>query len=190
MVDIQIKKLDKAELQDRVNIFEYESLGHYKVEIHKNQDGWTINLARKDFQQTFKKWDDTDKVIQPYKGDSEIYGAFIEGKEAGLIQFEYQTHNETVRVWDIDVWPKFQQQGVGTQLMNKCISRARELGARRIILEVQSSNLKAIDFYRKMGFDLIGLDASHYHNDDIARKEVRLEMGLYVNYQALKDLAL
>ena len=181
MAEIEIKKLDKDQLQNRVNIFEYESPGHYKVEIQPKKDGWTINLARKDFQDTFKKWDDTDKVIQPYKGDSEIFGAFIEDKEAGLIQFEYQSHNESVRVWDIDVWKEFQHLGVGNQLMSKCISRAREFGARRIILEVQSSNLKAIDFYRKMGFDLIGLDASHYHNDDIEQGEVRLEMGLYLS---------
>ena len=181
MVDIKIKKLDKDQLLDRVNIFEYESPGHYKVEIQPKEDGWTIDLTKQDFEIPFKKWDDTDKVIQPYKGDSEIYGAFIEEKEAGLIQFEYQPHNESVRVWDIDIWKEFQHQGVGTKLMNKCISRAKEFGARRIILEVQSSNLKAIDFYRKMGFELIGLDASHYHNDDIERNEVRLEMAMYLN---------
>ena len=181
MAEIEIRKLDKYQLQDRVNIFQYESPGHYRVEIQPKKDGWTINLTRENFPQIFKKWDDTDKVIQPYKGDSEIFGAFIDGKEAGLIQFEYQPHSKSVRVWDIDVWKEFQHQGVGTALMNKCISSAREFGARRIVLEVQSSNLKAIHFYRKMGFDLIGLDASHYHNDDIEQGEVRLEMGLYLN---------
>jgi len=181
MAEIEIRKLDKAQLLDRVNIFQYESPGHYKVDIQKNPDGWTINLTRKNFQQPFKKWDDTDKVIQPYKGDSEIYGAFIEDKEAGLIQFELLAHNKSVRVWDIDVWPDFQHQGVGTALMEICISRAKESGARRIVLETQSSNLKAIDFYRKIGFDIIGLDASHYHNDDIARCEVRLEMAIHLD---------
>ena len=180
MVEIKIKKLDKGLLQDRVNIFQYESPGHYKVEIHSKEDGWTIDLVRENFQRTFKKWDDNDKIVQPYKGDSEIYGAFIDEKESGLIQFEYLPHNKSVRVWDIDVLPEFQNQGVGTALMDKCISRARECNARRIILEVQSSNLKAINFYKKMGFDLIGLDASHYHNDDISRNEVRLEMALHL----------
>ena len=151
MAETQIIKMDKADLQDRINIFQYESSGHYKVNIQANEDGWTIDLKKESFQQPFKKWIDTDKVVQPYKGDSEIYGAFIEGQEAGLIQFEYQRHNKSVRVWDIDVWPEFQHQGIGTALMNKCIPRAREYGARRIILEVQSSNLRAIDFYRKMG---------------------------------------
>jgi len=179
VAEIEIRKLDKEQLQTRMNIFEYESPGHYKVDIQSQEDGWTVHIKKEDFKQMFKKWDDTDKVIQSYKGDSEIYGAFIDGKEAGLIQFEYQPHNKTVRVWDIDVWPEFQHQGIGTVLMNKCIARSREYGARRMVLEVQSSNLKAINFYKKMGFDLIGLDASHYQNDDIEQGEVRLEMGLH-----------
>ncbi len=181
MSNLEIRKLDKNHMLDRVNIFEYESPGHYKIEIQPKEDGWTINLTRKDFQKPFKKWDDTDKVIQPYKGDSEIFGAFIEGKEAGLIQFEHQPYNKSVRIWDIDVWKEFKHQGVGTALMKKCMSRARENRARRIVLEVQSSNLIAIDFYKKMGFELIGMDASHYHNDDIEQGEVRLEMGLYLD---------
>ncbi len=179
MSNLEIKKLDKNDLQDRLNIFQYESTGHYKVDIQPKEDGWNINLAKQDFNEPFKKYE-REKFIQPYKGDSEIYGAFVDGKEAGLIQFEYQTHNKSIRVWDIDIKPEFQHLGAGTLLMKKCISRARESGARRIVLEVQSSNLKAIDFYKKMGFDLIGLDASHYHNDDIARCEVRLEMALYL----------
>ena len=99
MAEIEIRKLDKTQLQDRVNIFQYESSEHYKVNIQTNEDGWTINLAREEFTQSFKKFDDTDKVIQPYKGDSEIFGAFVDGKEAGLIQFEYQPHNKSMRAF-------------------------------------------------------------------------------------------
>lgn len=168
-------------LADRINIFQYESPAHYGVNIETHPDGWTLNIRREEFSETFKKRDDTDKVVQTYKGDSEIYGAFIDGKEAGLIQFEYQPHNRSIRVWDVDVWPDFQHRGVGTALMEKCINRARESGARRIVLETQSSNTAAISFYRKMGFDLVGLDASHYHNDDIQRNEVRLEMALHLD---------
>lgn len=178
MKDVEIRKLDRSEIGDRMNVFQYESPGHYRVKISTQEDGWTVHLKREQFPETFSKWDDKDKVIQPYKGDSEIYGAFIDGQEAGLIQFEYQDFSKSVRVWDIDVWPEFQHRGVGTALMSKCIARAKESGARRIVLETQSSNLKAISFYRKMGFGLVGLDASHYHNDDVERGEVRLEMAL------------
>ncbi len=179
-MDIELRKLDPKELGSRENIFQYESPGHYKVRIMEIEDGWTIDLKREDFPEIFRKCE-RDKVITPYKGNSEIYGAFIDGKEAGLIQFEFQEWCNSVRVWDIDVLPEFRRKGARKALMEKCISRARELGARRIILETQSSNLKAIAFYRAMGFQLAGFDASCYFNDDITKNEVRLEMARYLD---------
>jgi hypothetical protein len=47
-----------------------------------------------------------------------------------------------------------------------------------LILETQSCDVSAIDFYLKQGFDLIGFDSAAYSNDDIEKKEVRLEFGL------------
>jgi ribosomal protein S18 acetylase RimI-like enzyme len=176
---IRMRKLDHNNLQDRVINFQYESPGHYRVDLHENVDGWTINLKREEFGETFRK-KEQEKVISPYKGNSEIHAAFVDGQEAGLIQFEFQEYNKSVRVWDIDVMPEFRRMGVGKALMELCISRSRELGARRIVLETQTSNLKAIAFYRTMGFNFIGLDASHYTNDDIDKKEVRLEMAMHL----------
>ena len=179
-MEIELRKLGPKELADRENNFQYESDGYFRVRITENVDGWAIDMKREDFPEIFRKCE-REKVITPYKGDSEIYGAFIGGKEAGLIQFEYQEWCNSVRVWDIDVLPEFRRKGVGKALMEHCISRARELGARRVILETQTSNLKAISFYRSMGFHLAGMDTSNYHNDDIARNEVRLEMARYLD---------
>lgn len=47
---------------------------------------------------------------------------------------------------------------------------------REIILETQSCNYKAIEFYIKNGFIINGIDLSCYSNDDIKKKEVRLEL--------------
>ena len=61
MSNLEIRKLDKKDLQDRVNIFQYESSGHYEVNIQSKDDGWTIDLTKQDFDETFKKYDDNDK---------------------------------------------------------------------------------------------------------------------------------
>ena len=180
MPDIEIRRMDKDSLKDRKTTFAYGSPDHYRVNIREEDDGWTISLRKEMFDKPFVKCNENDKTVQDYKGDSEIYFAFIDGEEAGQLQIELQDFSKSMRVWDIDVWPRFKGMGVGTALMEKCIERAREMGARRIVLETQSSNLPAIDFYRKMGFDLVGLDASHYRNDDIERGEVRLEMALHL----------
>jgi len=46
-----------------------------------------------------------------------------------------------------------------------------------LVLETQSCNLPAIDFYLKHGFELLGLDTAAYSNEDVAKGEVRLEFG-------------
>ncbi|MDD4308083.1 MAG: GNAT family N-acetyltransferase [Thermoplasmata archaeon] len=176
---MELRRLSHAEMQDRYIRFQYESPGHFRLEINENDDGWTVSLKKEMFPKTFRKLEQ-EKIITPYKGDSEIYGAFADGRELGIIQFEFQEYNGSVRVWDIDVAPEFRRKGVGKALMDLCKGRAAELGARRIVLETQTCNLNALAFYKAMGFSLAGLDVSHYTNDDLGKSEVRLEMAYYL----------
>ena len=180
MEGLKIVQMEIKDLEDRFTIFAYTSDWHYKADIHEKEDGWSLDLKKTRFPRTFVKHDESDKFIQEYKGRSEIYLAFIDGIEAGQLQIEFQEFNKSLRVWDLDIWPDFQRSGLGRAFMELCKKRATELDARRIILETQSSNSKAIAFYRAMGFQLIGMDASCYHNDDVERGEVRLEMAIYL----------
>ncbi|WP_147585051.1 hypothetical protein [Clostridium amazonitimonense] len=50
---------------------------------------------------------------------------------------------------------------------------------RTIILETQFCNVNALDFYHHEGFNLIGMDTCCYKNNDLQRKEVRLESGWF-----------
>ena len=61
--------------------------------------------------------------------------------------------------------------------MNRITETAEASGARMIVLETQSCNEKAIAFYRKNGFSIIGFDLYSYSNNDPERHEVRIEMG-------------
>lgn len=47
-----------------------------------------------------------------------------------------------------------------------------------LVLETQTCLAATIDFYLKFGFELIGFDTVAYSNEDVERKEVRLELGL------------
>lgn len=47
------------------------------------------------------------------------------------------------------------------------------------MLETQSSNVNAFDFYLRQGFTLIGFDSCCYTNSDLQRKEVRFNMGWF-----------
>ncbi len=46
--------------------------------------------------------------------------------------------------------------GAGRALLEACVGRARERGARRVMLGVFSENARAIAFYRRAGFERVG----------------------------------
>ena len=71
----------------------------------------------------------------------------------------------------------YRNLGYGTILMDKAKDIAKNSGFREIVLETQSCNYKAINFYLKHGFKVNGIDLSCYSNEDIDKKEVRLEMA-------------
>ena len=70
------------------------------------------------------------------------------------------------------------RQGIGTALMDITVNRAREEKRRAVMLETQSRNENAIAFYLAYGFTLIGFNTCEYQNNDLDRKEVRMEMGI------------
>ena len=63
--------------------------------------------------------------------------------------------------------------------MNIAVKRAKDEKRRVIMLETQSRNEAAIAFYLAYGFTLIGFDACTYQNNDLQRREVRMEMGMF-----------
>jgi ribosomal protein S18 acetylase RimI-like enzyme len=67
-----------------------------------------------------------------------------------------------VRVHHIYVAPAARGRGVGTALMESVVSFARSRGSRCVWLETQANNYPAIQFYRRFGFNLCGLDERFY----------------------------
>ena len=83
-----------------------------------------------------------------------------------------------MRIWELLVKEEFRRNGIGTLLVDHAVKLSRKRRAKMLVVETQSCNVPAIDFYPKNGFELIGFDVAAYSNEDIKRKEVRLEFGL------------
>jgi hypothetical protein len=47
-----------------------------------------------------------------------------------------------------------------------------------LVLGTQTNDVSALEFSLGFGLDLIGFDSAAYSNKDVAKKEVRLELGL------------
>ena len=180
MPAITIKRISKDLLKKRNIPYDYTARGGYDVSLKTTKKGWCVKIIENPDFHMVKTNKTTYRVIEHYKGESEVYLAYIDKQEAGLLQIEHQTHNNSLRIWDIYVHKEHRKRGVGTALMNRTRERATELEARRIILETQSCNMPAVTFYRKYGFQLAGVDVTNYSNDDIKKREVRLEMAYYL----------
>ena len=51
-----------------------------------------------------------------------------------------------------------ENQGIGTALLSRALSKARADGLKRITLTTTNDNLRAMQFYQKRGFDMVKLD--------------------------------
>lgn len=102
----------------------------------------------------------------------------MNGKQVGWIELGFDKWNNRMRVWEFLVDKEFRRKGIGTSLMNYAVKIAKAKGARMLVLETQTDNVSAIAFYLRFGFEFAGLDTAAYSNEDIQKKEVRLELGL------------
>ena len=164
---------------DPLPILEYSHLiqSYYDVSVICEAGTWTIKLILKPLDVPIEKKDQS-RLFEPYIEEPRVFVAKVNGEQVGWIELGYQRWNNRLRVWEFLVKEGFRGKGVGTLLMNKAVEVARKKGARMVVLETQSWNVSAIDFYVKYGFELIGLDTYAYSNQDIEKKDVRLEFGL------------
>jgi ribosomal protein S18 acetylase RimI-like enzyme len=175
--DFEIFELAKNDAYLKEISSAYTSSHYYDASVRRDSEGWRIDLARKAFDETLNK-NYRGKLFEDHVEDPRVFAARVGNEEVGWIELGYDRWNNRMRVWEFLVAEEFRKQGIGTLLMNHAILIARQKGARMLVLETQTNNATAIDFYLKFGFDLIGLDTAAYSNDDIAKREVRLEMGM------------
>ena len=153
------------------------STHYYDVSVLRGTESWRIELVRKAFEVRLEKAY-RGKLFEDHIEEPRVFAALLGGKQVGWIELGYDRWNNRMRVWEFLVQEKFRKQGIGTLLMNQGVEIAKEKGARMLVLETQTNNANAIDFYTNFGFEFIGVDLAAYSNEDTKRNEIRLELGL------------
>lgn len=156
--------------------YEYVTDKHYAVKITKARASWQIDLILKDLPHSIKKSSE-GTLFAPHVEEPRAFVAKSHDDAIGWMEVGLQRWNNRMRVWHLLVEEGFRRKGIGSQLMGVAIGKAKEAGARMLILETQSCNVPAISFYLKHGFELVGLDSTSYSNDDLEKGEVRFEFG-------------
>lgn len=104
--------------------------------------------------------------------DQIVYLAYIENRTAGRIVLKRNWNNYAL-VEDIVVDKNYRGYGIGRKLIEQAKRWAHDGGMAGIMLETQSNNVKACEFYRNCGFVIGGFDfllyrGIHKHSDEIA----------------------
>ena len=122
----------------------------------------------------------SDSLYQDYWENAEAYGIVSEqGELLACIEMCPEEWSNRLLVTELWVAEGLRGKGVGKRLMDKAKEIAVSQKRRAVMLETQSCNTNAIGFYLHEGFELIGFDTCCYTNDDIGKKEVRLNLGYF-----------
>jgi ribosomal protein S18 acetylase RimI-like enzyme len=157
--------------------YSYLTEGYYDLSMSRAENSWKIELTLRRFEKPLEKTSES-RFFEEFVEEPRVFAAKYRGEQVGWVELGYHKWNNRMRIWEFLVKPEFRGKGVGTLLMRHAAKVAKVKGARMLVLETQSCNVPAIRFYLKQGFDLVGFDSASYSNNDVEKKEVRVELGL------------
>lgn len=186
--ETDIVPLPKEQWKGTVIPMRYTTQEYYDVALEETAEGYYMRMERRRFASCVshcpEEYDFPDKLYQEHWEKARAWG--IVGGEEGdrrllaCIEICPEEWSNRMMVTELWVCESLRRQGVGHALMAVAKECARQERRRAIILETQSCNVGAIGFYRREGFRLIGFDSCCYSNRDLERKEVRLNMGYFL----------
>ena len=159
----------------------YTADRYFDVRIDES-DGFHVCMQEKiadpPIVHTPEEYDFPDRLYEDDRADAEAFGIVRDGELLAAIELCPEKWFNRLRITELWVHESIRRQGVGHALIDLAVNKAKTGGFRALVLETQSCNIHAIRFYRHEGFRLIGFDACAYANNDVARREVRLELGM------------
>ncbi|WFA10187.1 GNAT family N-acetyltransferase [Tissierella sp. Yu-01] len=180
-MEYEIIYLPKEKWKGTVIPIKYKTDKFYDVIVNKTDKGFAIEIEKKDFIEsvtyTPEEYDFPDKLYEDHWENAYAWGVLVNNELVAAIETNQELWSNRLRVTELWVAEKYQKRGIGHSLIEVAKEQARRERRRAIILETQSCNVNAIDFYLHEGFSLIGMDTCCYKNNDLQRKEVRLEFG-------------
>ena len=179
----KITELDRETWKGTILPFSYTSSFYYDISVTRTEDGFDIPIRKKSFGEPFVRrpedGDFPDRLFADWWEDARAFGIVRDGQLLAVIEVCPETWSNRLMVTELFVREELRGRGYGKKLIGLAKDLTVSGGYRAMILETQSSNVSAVDFYLHEGFELIGFDSCCYSNRDIDRKEVRFDMGWF-----------
>jgi len=169
-----IKELDRIAFKNFCLLFQYKTDTYYDV-IRSNDSLFSIELINKPYAHSVEK-EFEDHLYADHLENPTAFGLFLKEEILGYLEVDRESWHNRLRVTELLILQNYRHKGYGKVLMDKAKAIGRVEGFRELVLETQSCNTEAIDFYLSQGFFVNGIDLSSYTNHDIENREIRLEM--------------
>ncbi|HEX9133956.1 MAG TPA: GNAT family N-acetyltransferase [Ktedonobacteraceae bacterium] len=104
------------------------------------------------------------------------YVALADEQVAGVVLLNFEAWRSVARIEDIIVGRQFRRYGIGSLLLNCASDWARNRGCWAIVLESQSVNYPAIQFYLRNGLEVWSI-YQHFYPPGPVEHEVAIFMG-------------
>lgn len=108
------------------------------------KDAWTVHNLIGEFNYEF----------------SHFFGEVVDGNVVGYVCV--RTIYEEAQICNIAVLPEYRRQGIATRLLNTVAEFAATKECERCELEVNTSNVAAVELYKKNGYEIAGTRINFY----------------------------
>jgi ribosomal-protein-alanine N-acetyltransferase len=127
--------------------------------------------------------DGNNYVITLKRDDSIIgYGGYHFLNQQTDFLLTSKKYDRVIHLINIAIRPDQQSRGFGTFLLSTLFNHARSRNGNYCYLEVRPSNSRAITFYRKSGFSIIGLIEDYYPQESENALVMGQELSRFVNH--------
>ncbi len=129
-------------------------------EIHSKEIFILQNKNIKDFGQNIWKTRELQKSIKQkiFEGNVFVYNSKING-----FCF-FRKIDDYIEIYSLFVTPLFRQKGIAKIFLERCKEYCEQNNLRKIILDVNETNHRAIKFYKKNNFLFCGKRKNYYRN--------------------------
>ncbi len=168
---MEIIKITELSAEDLASFgrYGYTADEQYVVERYQVNEELFFKVSKTTLTEPYiKEWESTADDFSYYHKTLKqglSFGAYINDQLVGVALVERKSWNNSFVISLIHVSEQYQGQGIGSRLLAQVKETALTNQIRIISLETQNTNVNAIEFYKKNGYEIDSLDISLYDNN-------------------------
>lgn len=158
----ELENYNKIEMLKQVNqVRKYSNLNDYTL---INVEDRILDFARDESMDLWRTIMNHDScaIFVIEERDSWVAGCVVVTNSPEVNMLRGNMENSVL--WDIRVDSSSQRKGYGQILFSEAVKYSKEMSCKRMIIETQNNNSKAISFYEKQDAKLYEINLNHYED--------------------------